>query len=257
MLVADKSSVIVSLAGEITWQTVQRLRERFGLLVAQGHRSIVVNLASVDYIDSSGLATLISLYRRLRAAGGQLMLVNVSERIMRALRQARMSEFIPTMGAQALRHDKIQAAPAETPRMVRTLAVPCDASRMSETRRAVGELLESLDLPRDMVFDLTLALGEALGNAFDHGSGETGEGRVTVTVSLYNDRIVMEVTDCGCGCSFEDGDELPEPTETRGRGIRLMLMLADAISIEPKKSGHGTSVRLVKMIEPSQLAKPA
>ena len=244
----DGDATVVSLAGEVTWATVPQMRERLNALAARYH-TIVVNLASVSYIDSSGLATLLTLYRRLRAGGGQLVLLNVSERVMRALRQARVSEFIPTLGARSLCHDKILTTPAEAPYLVRTLSVPCDASRMSETRRKMGELFESLGMSREQVYDLTLALGEALGNAFDHGGGASGDGSVMVSVSLYHDRIVMEVTDCGCGCSYRAGDALPEPTETRGRGIRLMLMLADAISITPRKGG-GTCVRLVKMLDP-------
>ena len=76
------------------------------------------------------------------------------------------------------------------------------------------------------------------------------DAMITVTVSVYSDRIVMEVNDCGCGCSFKEGDALPAMTDARGRGIRLMLMLADSIEIRPKQVGTGTSVRLVKFINP-------
>lgn len=248
----ERDMAVVSLAGEITWATVPQMRERLCSLASRLH-TIVVNLSSVSYIDSSGLATLLSLNRRLRAAGGKLVLVNVSERIMRALRQARVSELIPTMGARSLCHDKILTTPAEAPLLVRTLSVPCDAARMSETRRKMSELFESLTtMSREQVYDLTLAFGEALGNAFDHGGGTEGDGSVMVSVSLYRDRVVMEVTDCGAGCAYRAGDVLPEPTETRRRGIRLMLMLVDAISIEPRKGG-GTCVRLVKMLDPCAL----
>lgn len=253
---SDKDATVVSLAGEVTWDTVPMLRERLSALSAN-HRTIVVNLSSVTYIDSSGLAALLAFNRRMRACGGQLVLSNVSERIMRALRQARVSEFIPTVGARSLNHEKLLATPAEAPFLVRTLSVPRDPSRMSEVRQRMSELFESLGTSREQVYDLTLALGEALGNAFDHGGGAKVDGSVMVSVSLYTDRIVMEVTDCGCGCTYHAGDALPEPTDTRGRGIRLMLMLVDAVSIEPRKGG-GTCVRLVKMMStgiPSQLAQ--
>lgn len=250
-MLADKEALVVSLAGEITWRDVPHLRERLMVLVQQGHRSLIVNMEGVEYVDSSGLAMLISLSRRLRRMNGHLLLINTSEPIMRAIHQARLADYIPAVGKRALRHDKIASAPAnETPVMVRTLSVPCDSASMSETRQAVATMFASLRLPRDTTYDLVLALGEALGNAFDHGGGSEGEdGSVTVTVSIYRDRIVMEVTDCGCGCSFEEGDALPEPTETRGRGIRLMLMLADSIEIQPKQTGRGTCVRLVKLID--------
>lgn len=258
MVAEDKQALVVSLAGEITWQNASRLRDRLLLLVQKGHRSIVLNMDGVSYVDSSGLAVFISLSRRLKSTDGNLMLINVSEPIVRALRQTRLCDYIPVVAKEAMRHSGVQVPADEAPLCVRTMSVPGDPSYMSETRRSVAEMLASLNLPRDLTYDLVLALGEALGNAFDHGGGADGEdGSVTVTVSIYRDRIVMEVSDCGCGCSFEDGDELPNPTEERGRGIRLMLMLADSIDIQPKQAGTGTRVRLVKMISPQYGARGA
>lgn len=255
-VLSDKDTTVVSLAGEVTYDTVPVLRDRLNALAAH-HRTIVVNMSSVSYIDSSGLAALLGLNRRMRAGGGQLVLANVSERIMRALRQARVSELIPSVGARSLSHDTLLDTPAEAPILVRTISVPCDPTRMSDMRRRMSDFFETLGTSREQVYDLTLALGEALGNAFDHGGGAQRDGSVMVSVSLYTDRVVMEVTDCGCGCTYHTGDELPEPTETRGRGIRLMLMLVDAVSIEPRKGG-GTCVRLVKLMNSgisSQLAQ--
>lgn len=250
-MLTDKEPLVVSLAGEITWQNSSHLRERLMLLIQRGHRSLVLNLESVSYADSSGLAVLLAVSRKLRLLNGSLLLINASEAIVRSLRQTRLSDFIPVVAREASRHDRAGFPVGETPLRVKTMCVPCDPSYMSETRRCVAEMLSELSLPRETTYDLVLALGEALGNAFDHGGGALGEdGSVTVTVGVYRDRIVMEVSDCGCGCSFNQGDSLPVPSETRGRGIRLMLMLADSIEIKPKQTGTGTCVRLVKMIGP-------
>lgn len=253
----DRRSLVASLAGDITWQNASRLRERLMSFIKKGHRNIVVNMEGVEYVDSSGLAVFIALSRRLKSMGGSLTLINANEFIVRALRQTRLCDFIPVVAREAARRTGVQVPANETPLCVRTMSVPCDPSYMSETRRTVAEMFASLELPRDLTYDLVLALGEALGNAFDHGGGSQEDGSVTVTVSIYRDRIVMEVSDSGCGCSFEEGDELPTPTEERGRGIRLMLMLADSIEIQPKTAGTGTCVRLVKMISPQYGARGA
>jgi anti-sigma B factor antagonist len=41
-------------------------------VVDEGARRIVVNLSRVEYVDSSGLSLLLSVYRRVRLAGGDL-----------------------------------------------------------------------------------------------------------------------------------------------------------------------------------------
>ena len=252
-MLADKEALVLSLAGDITWQNAAHLRERLSVLVQKGYRALVLNLGGVSYADSSGLAVFIAISRKLRALGGTLLLVNASEPVMRALHQTRLCDYIPVVAGDARHHAAPIVPVGEIPRSVRTVAVPCDASCMAQTRRSVAQMLASLNLSRETTYDLVLALGEALGNAFDHGGGSQGEdGSVTVSVSVYRDRIVMEVNDRGCGCSYRVGDALPAPTETRGRGIRLMLMLADAIEIEPRRAGAGTCVRLMKRIDSVQ-----
>ncbi|MBR2835694.1 MAG: anti-sigma factor antagonist [Coriobacteriales bacterium] len=248
-----ENSRVISLVGDITWQTAPRLKERLTLLINQGNTSLVLNMASVDYVDSSGLALLISIKRLISKHDGSMLLINASDSLIRLLHQARLIELIPTVGKSAL-CNKIASVPAhESPSIIRSSTVSYGPSGMAKTRDEVAELFVSLGLPRNTTYDLVLALGEALGNAFDHGGGDTVPESVTVTVSVYSDRIVMEVSDCGCGCSYHMGDELPEPTETRGRGIRLMLMLTDSVEIEPKQSGQGTCVRLVKMLDCRQI----
>ncbi len=243
--------LVVSLAGEITWQNAARLRDRLMMLVQKGHRSIVLNMESVTYADSSGLAVLLSLKRRLRALDGTLLIINATEPIVRALRQTRLCDFIPVVAKEVARRRKLPIPVEEAPQSVRTMSVPSDPAYLAETRHAVSSMFLDLSLPANTVYDLVLALGEALGNAFDHGTDpKRDDAMITVTVSVYRDRIVMEVNDCGSGCCFKEGDALPVMTDARGRGIRLMLMLADSIEIRPKQVGTGTSVRLVKFIEP-------
>ncbi len=252
----ENGLAVISLAGDVTWQTSSHLRDRLTSLMRAGNRKVVVNMAAVGFVDSSGLAVVIAANRRLHAMGGSLILVNVPDAIMRALTQARLCELIPTRGKSECSHERILTAPPERPLMVKTKSVPADPALMAQTRREVTSLYEGMGLEGNDVFDLTLAFGEALGNAFDHGCTCDADGMVTVTVARYSDRVITEVCDCGPGCGkYEAGDALPTPSETRGRGIRLMAMLADGVSIEPKAAGHGTKVRLVKMLKPPVAAK--
>lgn len=251
-MIADKHAKIISLAGEISWRTVPSLRQRLVDMTNQGYRCLVLNLDGVDYIDSSGLALLITINRRIRGMQGELVLTNVAEPIMRALRQARLCEMIPSIGKGVTSHGELTAVqPKEEPVFKRTLSIPYDATWMAKARQAFGELLCQMNFPKDVAYDLVLALGEALGNALDHGVVQTQgtAGTVNATVTIYLDRVVIEVVDCGCGCQFDGQSSLPEPTETRGRGIRLMMMLTDSLTIRPRQSGSGTCVRMVKMID--------
>jgi anti-sigma B factor antagonist len=73
---------IVDISGQITLgQEIGLLRNTVRDLVAQGEKRIILNLAEVSYIDSSGLGELISSYTTVRNNGGQLKLMNLTKKV--------------------------------------------------------------------------------------------------------------------------------------------------------------------------------
>ena len=53
------------------------VREKLG----KGRRKIVLNLAGISYIDSTGLGELVSGYRLIKSEGGELKLLNLSKKV--------------------------------------------------------------------------------------------------------------------------------------------------------------------------------
>jgi anti-sigma B factor antagonist len=49
--------------------------------VNSGHRMLLLNLAGVSHIDSTGLGELVSGYRLVKAQGGELKLLNLNKRV--------------------------------------------------------------------------------------------------------------------------------------------------------------------------------
>lgn len=68
-------SMVLEVAGEIDITTAPRFRARLIELIGGGSRSVVVDLDSVGFIDSTGLGVLIGARRRLGEVGGELTLV--------------------------------------------------------------------------------------------------------------------------------------------------------------------------------------
>ena len=50
-------------------------------LLSKGHRNILLNLANVNYIDSTGLGCLVSAFKEARGNHGELKLLNLTKRI--------------------------------------------------------------------------------------------------------------------------------------------------------------------------------
>lgn len=61
------------------------LRDAIGNLAADGKKKILLNLAGVSYIDSSGIGELIAKYTTVTRQGGQLKLLNLTDRIQNLL----------------------------------------------------------------------------------------------------------------------------------------------------------------------------
>ncbi|HEX4864411.1 MAG TPA: STAS domain-containing protein [Acidimicrobiales bacterium] len=74
---------VLSVKGEIDVYSAPRLRERLVELVSQGHRQIVVDLESVDFLDSTGLGVLVGGLKRLRSHDGELSIVCSQSRILK------------------------------------------------------------------------------------------------------------------------------------------------------------------------------
>jgi anti-sigma B factor antagonist len=56
------------------------LRERAYQAASAENRNVVLNMKGVDYVDSSGLGTLVAAHSTLNNAGGGLALMNLSKR---------------------------------------------------------------------------------------------------------------------------------------------------------------------------------
>ncbi len=73
---------ILDLSGRITLgEGSGTLRDAVRDLVSKGSKKILLNLAEVDYIDSSGLGELVAAYTAVKNSGGDLKLVNLTKKV--------------------------------------------------------------------------------------------------------------------------------------------------------------------------------
>lgn len=231
---------VVTPPGDIDISTVPILRERLDALEQKGLRRIVINCQAVGFIDSTGLAFLLTRARGLMRREGLLSLVNASSEVMRFLEIARLADILHA--TTSVRPAVPELAPNELPVWSKSISVCKGIENLPHYRHRVSELLESLPLARDARYDMALAVGEALGNAYDHAAGVD----CVLTVRAYRDRVVAEVVDGGSGFSIGASEE-PEESEERGRGIKLMRLLVDGVEVCRRPGGQGTQVRLVKL----------
>jgi anti-sigma B factor antagonist len=74
--------VVLDLVGRL-WVLDLPLRDLVNGILIKGRHNFVLNLAGVDYIDSSGLGQLISIWTSIRSRAGHMTILNPSKRVQR------------------------------------------------------------------------------------------------------------------------------------------------------------------------------
>lgn len=82
---------VVRLHSRIDAFTAPQLRERLQQLEAAGTTRFIIDLSAVPFLDSAGMAVLVSLLKRARQAGGDVTLVWPDEEAARRI--LRLTKF--------------------------------------------------------------------------------------------------------------------------------------------------------------------
>ena len=91
MSVPDASNVL-PLEGEIDLHVSPRVSAALGAMIEQKPPRLVVDLANVTYIDSSGLAVLIEGMQNVEAYGGKFILAGIQENVKPIFEIARLDQ---------------------------------------------------------------------------------------------------------------------------------------------------------------------
>lgn len=85
---------VISLTGEVDLKESPRAREQI-LKQLKQDRHVLVDLSQVDYIDSSGVASLVEGFQLARSREQEFALVGVSKAAMQVLQLARLDKVFP------------------------------------------------------------------------------------------------------------------------------------------------------------------
>ncbi len=107
---------IVDISGRIVLgQESAALRELVSELLNNGHTKILLNLADVNYIDSSGLGNLVGACTAVRKRGGELKLLHLTKNVHNVMQITKLYTVFDVLDDEALAvrsFDKSAAATA-------------------------------------------------------------------------------------------------------------------------------------------------
>ena len=99
---------VLQVTGEVDVYTAPMLREQIQELAAKGAVHLIADLGRVDFLDSTGLGALVGGLKRLREAGGSLVLAVSAPRILRIFQ---ITGLTKALAAQRSVEDAITADP--------------------------------------------------------------------------------------------------------------------------------------------------
>lgn len=244
----DERVCVMRVHGEIDMVSAPDVRLALEAAVNRGCVHVVMDLARVSYVDSSALGLIVWADRMLEPRGGRLVLAGAGRDVSRVLELSGLVGSAPTLAATADVSEAVvglELPPVpDTTLWTRVLSFPARAESLASARAEVSEVLRPLALPESTMFDVRVAVGEALSNAIRHGSPQGGGDTVTVDVLAHRDRVVITVTDRGEG--FDGTSASGEDVyAASGRGVMFMRALMDHVDFE-RLPGGGTAVTMVK-----------
>lgn len=230
--------VLVKAQKDIDAQYVLRLRHELNKYVDVTTYHILLDLSQASYIDSSGIAMILSLARYLLQAGGLLVIVNVSKDIYLTFERAGITTFLPV----TIKEEATQLpAPTDTANVSQFLHYTFNKDTLADARSSLQKSLLAEKMSKIDVANTLLAVGEALGNVILHTPQQAG----TLVAFRFSDRVVIHVQDSGPGFDIASVDNIT-PSLEHGRGIKMMRLLVDEVRFDITDSG--TTVRLTKLL---------
>lgn len=92
-------TVVVTIQGELDAYTAPRLQSQLrDLINNQGNLTVVLDLATMTFIDSTGLAVLVEALKRIRSRGGELTLANPTRATLRVLEVSGLNRVFMVRG---------------------------------------------------------------------------------------------------------------------------------------------------------------
>jgi len=93
---SDKKTMTVSLSGRLNAASAPEAKERLKALVKEASINLVLDLGGLTFIDSSGLASLVSAYKAAIEAGGSVKLARLTSQVAYVFTLTRLDRVFET-----------------------------------------------------------------------------------------------------------------------------------------------------------------
>jgi anti-anti-sigma factor len=245
--IVDADTPTIRLSGEVDYHNAQRIRDTVARLLREDRNRLVVDVAGLEFIDSSGLSALLDASKCMMARGGEVRLLSPGDQLIHVLTISGFAKFfLITPSERASLEPPIvpHGLEEKSAWQVSQFVVPPRTELIAEIRNRVAKFAQGMPFSKQDIEDIRLAVGEASSNALRYGCPGAND---QVTVRCAHDGCTFRVQIKDKGPCFEPDSIQPPPVDALdegGRGIYFMRVLMDEVKFH--FSNSGTMVELVK-----------
>jgi anti-sigma B factor antagonist len=85
---------IVRIRGKVTFEYCPALQSRLDSLLKEKVREVAIDFKDVPFIDSSGIGEVLRLFKRMKEAGGEVVLLNPNRKLRTLFSMYRFDQFL-------------------------------------------------------------------------------------------------------------------------------------------------------------------
>ena len=93
------NSYIIEIVGDMDLYSSFELKNIVAKMIAKDINNYVVDLAKVDYIDSSGIGVLIHIYSTIKKSNRILKIANIHGSVEKVIKLTKLSQYFPIVGS--------------------------------------------------------------------------------------------------------------------------------------------------------------
>jgi anti-sigma B factor antagonist len=90
-------AAVLRIVGELDVASTPQLEAELATLLEAGKANVVIDMAGVQFIDASGIGTLVTAADRARAAGGGIVLCRPTSRVTRVIDMLELNGALPVV----------------------------------------------------------------------------------------------------------------------------------------------------------------
>ncbi|HXO80232.1 MAG TPA: SpoIIE family protein phosphatase [Mycobacterium sp.] len=118
-------------------------------------------------------------------------------------------------------------------------AVPASLEYIAEARHRLRDWISGVDVEPQREADILLAIGEAVTNAIEHGSGSDATKTVSIEAFVRGNTVTATISDAG---QWSGDSSASQRSLQRGRGLTMINGLAD--DVKTSRTPGGTRITL-------------